>query len=74
MDYTSRIQFGATWRNTDALALMFKINFLRYFSFGYTFDFTTSRIRLTSSNTHEIILGISACPQKSNDPSICPVF
>ncbi len=73
-DYSARLQFGATWRNVDAVALMFKINFLRYFSFGYAFDFTTSRIRLASSNTHEIILGISACPRTDHDPSNCPVF
>lgn len=73
-DYSAGIQFGATWRNTDAIALMVKLNFLKYFSLGYAFDFTTSKIRFGSSNTHEIILGISACPRKSNDPSICPVF
>jgi len=74
MDFTANMQAGLSWRNTDALALMFKINFLRYFSLGYAFDFTTSRIRLASSNTHEIILGINACPARDTDPSSCPVF
>jgi type IX secretion system PorP/SprF family membrane protein len=73
-DYTSNVQFGASWRNTDALALMCKVSFLKYFSFGYAFDFTTSKIRLASSNTHEIILGISACPKQDYDPAACPVF
>lgn len=73
-DFTSNVQFGATWRNSDAIALMCKVNFLKYFSFGYAFDFTTSKIRLASSNTHEIILGISACPKQSYEPSACPVF
>lgn len=73
-DYSAGVQFGLTWRNTDAIAAMVKVNFMRYFSLGYAFDFTTSKIRLASSNTHEIILGISACPRRSNDPSICPVF
>lgn len=73
-DFTQNVQFGATWRNTDAVALMAKVNFLKYFSFGYAFDFTTSKIRLASSNTHEIILGISACPKMDYDPAACPVF
>jgi type IX secretion system PorP/SprF family membrane protein len=73
-DYTSNVQFGASWRNTDAIALMCKVSFMKYFSFGYAFDFTTSKIRLASSNTHEIILGISACPKQDYDPAACPVF
>jgi type IX secretion system PorP/SprF family membrane protein len=73
-DYTANVQFGASWRNTDAIALMAKVSFLKYFSFGYAFDFTTSKIRLASSNTHEIILGISACPKRNYDPGACPVF
>lgn len=74
MDYKNVFQLGLTYRNTDAIAGLFKINFLKYFSLGYSFDFTTSRIRYSSSNTHEIILGISACPHKGRGIADCPVW
>ncbi len=66
-------EIGASWRNTDAIAGMVKFNFLKYFSLGYAFDLTTSSMRLGSSNTHELIIGISACPNNYNDYE-CPVF
>ena len=66
-------EIGASWRNGDALAGIVKINFLEYFSLGYSFDLTTSKIRLGSSNTHEIILGIYSCSRGASD-YLCPAF
>ena len=61
---------------STALMAMIKVPFLNYFSLGYSYDITTSRLRVASSNTHEIILAIYPC--KANDPSktivSCPVF
>lgn len=74
VDYKNQIQFGATWRNTDAIAGMFKFRFLKYFSLGYSFDFTTSKIRVASSNTHEVILGIYACPTSAKSSYDCPAY
>jgi type IX secretion system PorP/SprF family membrane protein len=74
MDFENIFQVGLSYRNTDAIAGMFKLNFLKHFSLGYAFDFTTSRIRTASSNTHEIILGISACPHKDRGVNDCPVW
>lgn len=69
---TKNIEVGASWRNVDALAGIVKINFLKYFSLGYSFDFTTSKIRHGSSNTHEIVISIYGCPQE--DDYSCPAF
>jgi type IX secretion system PorP/SprF family membrane protein len=65
---------GIGWRNQDAIALMAKFRFAKYFTLGYAFDFTTSKIRTASSNTHEFIIGISACSHNSKNTYICPVF
>jgi len=67
------VEVGASWRSGDALAGIVKFKFLEYFSLGYSFDLTTSRIRLGSSNTHELIIGIYACPQGASDYE-CPAF
>jgi type IX secretion system PorP/SprF family membrane protein len=73
-DFDNKFQLGLTYRNTDAIVGLFKVNFLKYFSLGYAFDFTTSRIRFSSSNTHEIILGISACPHRGRGITECPAW
>ncbi len=66
-------EIGASWRSGDALAGIVKFNFLEYLSLGYSFDLTTSKVRLGSSNTHEIILGIYSCPRGASD-YLCPAF
>lgn len=60
-EYKKVIGLGASYRNGDAIAAMMRIHFLKYFTLGYAFDFTTSRLRISSANTHEITLGISVC-------------
>lgn len=74
LDYNRTFQFGFSYRNTDALAAMFKVNFLKHFTLGYSFDLTTSRVRLGSSNTHEIVLGLYTCNVAGGDNFSCPVF
>jgi type IX secretion system PorP/SprF family membrane protein len=67
-------ELGVSWRNQDALAAIAKIRFAKYFTLGYSYDITTSKLRQFSSNTHELIIGISACPHDRNSTYICPVF
>jgi type IX secretion system PorP/SprF family membrane protein len=64
-DYQQTFAVGLLYRSSDAVAGLLKINFLQYFTLAYAYDFTTSKIRVGSSNTHEIILGISACPKNA---------
>lgn len=67
-------ELGLLWRNQDAIAALAKIKFARFFTLAYAFDFTTSKLRHASSNTHEVIIGISACPHDANNTYICPAF
>lgn len=66
-------EIGASWRSGDALAGIVKLKLLEYFSVGYSFDLTTSKVRLGSSNTHEIIIGVYSCPRGPSD-YLCPAF
>jgi type IX secretion system PorP/SprF family membrane protein len=74
VDFQNKFALGASYRNTDAIAVMGRLNFLKYFTLGYAFDFTTSKIRTASSNTHEVMLGIYACPSSEKDIYSCPAF
>lgn len=68
------VEVGMLWRSQDALAALAKFKFAKYFTLAYAFDFTTSKLRNASSNTHELIIGISACSHNSDNTFICPVF
>ena len=65
---------GIGWRNQDQIGLMFKLKFANYFTLGYSFDYTTSSLRFGSSNTHELILKISACSHNKEGIYDCPIF
>ena len=73
-ELSKKFDFGVSWRNSDAIIAMLNFKFLKFFSFGYSFDMTTSKINVASSNTHEFILGLSACPFNNKSTYICPVF
>ena len=73
-ELSKKFDIGLSWRNTDALVAMMNVKFLKFFSLGYAFDFTTSKMNIASSNTHEFILSVSACPFNQNNSYICPVF
>lgn len=76
LDYKRKVGLGVGYRNVDAISFLLKVSFMKFFQVGYSYDVTTSRIRVASSNTHEIILAITPCPP--NDPSRdivrCPVW
>lgn len=70
VEYKKIIGLGASYRNGDAIAAMLRLRFLKYFTLGYAFDFTTSKLKIASSNTHEITLGISVCPRGAQQGKI----
>ena len=65
VDFDQTLAIGLGYRNSDALIGMFKLNFAKFFSLGYAYDFTVSDMSKVSSSTHEVMLGITACPGKS---------
>ena len=76
IEYRRKLGLGITYRNQDAVAFMIKLPFFKYFTLGYSYDITTSRLRVASSNTHELILAIYPCGADEPSKNIvrCPVF
>lgn len=76
LEYRRKLGLGVSYRNQDAVAFMLKLPFLKYFTLGYSYDITTSRLRVGGANTHEIILGIYPCIPLDPDKAIvrCPIF
>ncbi len=56
--YKNVIWIGASYRNNDAIVAMLGGTLSDAFSFGYSYDITTSNIKDYSDGTHEIMLGI----------------
>jgi len=74
LEFSNRFELGVSWRNTDAIAALMHVKFLKYFSLSYAFDMTISKINTVSSNTHEFLLGLTACPYNQKNTYVCPVF
>ncbi|MFB6258502.1 MAG: type IX secretion system membrane protein PorP/SprF [Flavobacteriales bacterium] len=75
MEYRGQFAAGLSYRNIDAVAAMIRFDLLKYFFLGYSFDLTTSKIRVNSANTHEVTLGFKACPGKSAPiNTTCPAY
>lgn len=72
--YKNLMSAGLSYRNVDALAALFKINFLDYFFLGYAYDMNTSKLRSYNSGSHELSLGIYTCQQSDRAVDTCPVF
>lgn len=73
-NFSDEFVIGGSYRSFDAFAGIMQVKIMKYFTLGYSFDFTTSRMRLASSNTHEIMLGIYVCPEKTGLLIDCPAF
>ncbi len=74
VEFSKDFSVGIGWRNQDQIGAMFKLRFAKYLTLGYSFDYTTSSIRYGSSNTHELILVISACSHDRSTIYDCPIF
>jgi hypothetical protein len=75
-EWNRKFALGVGYRAGDALTLLMKVSFAKYFQLGYSYDVTTSRLRTVSSNTHEIILGIMPCGKEDLSRKMinCPAF
>lgn len=75
VEYQGEVAAGLSYRNTDAVAAMLRFNLLKYFFVGYSFDLTTSKVRLNSANTHEITLGFNICEGAGGAINeVCPAY
>lgn len=76
VEWNRTFGLGVGYRNGDAVTAMLKVGFLKFFQLGYSYDITTSRLRLGSSNTHEVILAITPCDKADGGRRMisCPAF
>ncbi|MBK9513774.1 MAG: type IX secretion system membrane protein PorP/SprF [Flavobacteriales bacterium] len=76
VEWKRTIALGVGYRGGDAFSFLMKVGFMKFFQLGYSYDVTTSRLRVAGNNTHEIILGITPCSKEGQNKRMinCPAF
>lgn len=76
VEWNRVLGLGVGYRNGDAVAFMMKVGFLQYFQLGYSYDLTTSKLKVAGSNTHEVILAVTPCSKDDLNKRMikCPAF
>ncbi len=76
-DYLNKFDLGITYRYIDGVAAMFKIKTGKFLYISYSYDYTTSKIKIASNNTHEVMLHFKLCKSKEGidkPREICPAY
>jgi type IX secretion system PorP/SprF family membrane protein len=58
LEYMEWIWFAASYRHTDAAIAMLGMNINEKFKFGYSFDYSISRMNDYTTGGHELVLGV----------------
>jgi type IX secretion system PorP/SprF family membrane protein len=75
-EWNRTISLGVGYRGGDAMTLLMRLTFAKMFQLGYSYDITTSKLRVGGSNTHEVVLGITPCAKDDGGRRMisCPAF
>lgn len=56
--YKKQVWAGLVYRHKDAVSALLGYMYKDYLTIGYSYDFTTTKVRKYSSGTHELMLGL----------------
>lgn len=73
-NFSNAFAVGASYRAFSTFSGIMQVKFMRYFTLGYSYDYSLSKTNLVSINTHEITIGIDVCPEKTGIIIDCPAF
>ena len=59
LTYQEVLYFGLTYRTTDAISLMAGFQFNDFVRAGYSYDYTLSDLKVQSSGSHEVFIGLT---------------
>jgi type IX secretion system PorP/SprF family membrane protein len=68
--YQDMIWLGATYRTNDAVSAMIGYMHKNWLMIGYSYDFTTTKLKNYSTGTHELLLGLRFTPPKNNSKTM----
>lgn len=74
VEYKDVVSAGLGVRSENGIAGIVRFNVLKYFSVGYAYDYTLSKMRFAGQNSHEIVIGIQACPDGEQRGIPCAAY
>ena len=63
--YKEQIWLGGGYRHNDAFTALVGFMYKNYLMIGYSYDFTTTRLKKYSTATHELMLGLRFSKQQT---------
>lgn len=60
IDFKDVFRWGVVYRKTDAACAIVQFK-VKKFTFGYSFDYVTSKVRFGAANSHELMIGYRFC-------------
>jgi type IX secretion system PorP/SprF family membrane protein len=63
--YQEQVWLGIGYRHHDAITALVGFMYKNYLMIGYSYDFTTSKLKKYSTGTHELMLGLRFSKQQS---------
>ncbi|HRH63510.1 MAG TPA: type IX secretion system membrane protein PorP/SprF [Bacteroidia bacterium] len=76
-DYYDKFDLGVSYRLIDGASAMFRIKMGKFIYLSYAYDYNTSKIKIASNNTHEVMLHFKLCKSKEGidkPREICPAY
>ncbi|MFN0033213.1 MAG: PorP/SprF family type IX secretion system membrane protein [Flavobacteriales bacterium] len=74
LEYKQKLSLGLGARSGHGFAGLLKIAALKYVTFAYSYDLTVNKIKYGGQSTHELIIGIRACVDKSRYDVPCAAY
>ncbi len=73
-DFNDVFEFGVSARGGHGVSGIVKVGVLKYLTLGYAYDRTLNKLRVGSASSHEIMLGIKACPRGEKKGISCSAY
>jgi type IX secretion system PorP/SprF family membrane protein len=74
MAYKDKIQLGLGFRSGNGLAGLIQVDMFKYLTLAYAYDLTLSKMRNGGTSSHELILGLQACPDGEQRGIPCAAY
>jgi type IX secretion system PorP/SprF family membrane protein len=74
MEYDDKVAVGVGFRGGNGLSALIRVDMFKYITLAYAYDLTLSKIRYDGINTHEVMIGIQACPKGESQGIPCAAY
>jgi type IX secretion system PorP/SprF family membrane protein len=74
MAYKDKVSAGLAARSGHGLSALLKIDAISYITIAYAYDLTLNKVRFPGASSHEITIGLKACPSGGSNYVPCAAY